>query len=377
MTDANETITDTASSPVDHNCTYQYDMLSQLIDANVTNIGSYDWVRDVYSYDKAGNLQSHRTDTSTGSGTPATYGYLGDLMTEANGVTLDWDWNGNMLNLPYDATDVDLIYNWDNKLRYGEYGTDTIDLKYDPDGNRIWKKSSVNGERKYIVDIVGDLPVILMELDATDYTVKKTYIYANGQILAQHNGLVAQDNKYFYLHDRLGSIRQLIDRSGNVARYYTYEPFGAVLESGGSFDNAFMFTGQWFDSEINEYYLRARQYDPHIGRFTARDPVQGKFHKPLTLHRYLYCLNDPVNLTDPRGEIVGWVALVIGTTIGEAFRHSEAYYKYAAYGYAVAAIGTIYELAVFWDLPEDIAEWLGIEEYTKRWFEEYESIHGP
>jgi len=63
-----------------------------------------------------------------------------------------------------------------------------------------------------------------------------------------------------------------------------------------------------------QYYLRARQYYPHIGRFTSRDPVFGQFEEPLTLHAYIYCINDPVNkmdiwgldsvaLYDPKGRI--------------------------------------------------------------------------
>ncbi len=88
---------------------------------------------------------------------------------------------------------------------------------------------------------------------------------------------------------------------------YTYRPFGETYDDEGEVEenitNPFKFTGQYFDSEIDEYYLRARQYDPHIGRFTSRDPVFGKFKEPMTLHVYLYCLNDPVNRRDPRGEI--------------------------------------------------------------------------
>lgn len=69
-----------------------------------------------------------------------------------------------------------------------------------------------------------------------------------------------------------------------------------------------MFTGQYYDSEIDQYYLRARQYDPLLARFTARDPVLGKFKEPLTLHTYLYCLNDPVNCSDASGEFAGFLA---------------------------------------------------------------------
>jgi hypothetical protein len=106
---------------------------------------------------------------------------------------------------------------------------DAAVLKNAPQGNRVWKQSSAYGTRKYIVDVTGDLPVILMEIDATDYTVKKTYIYADGQTLAQHNVPVAQDNKYFYLHDRLVSVREVIDSAGSVKNYYTYQPFSELL----------------------------------------------------------------------------------------------------------------------------------------------------
>jgi hypothetical protein len=49
-------------------------------------------------------------------------------------------------------------------------------------------------------------------------------------------------------------------------------------------------------------------YDPYIGRFTTFDPVRGKVTEPLTLHKYLYCLNDPINATDPSGEL--WDSIV-------------------------------------------------------------------
>jgi RHS repeat-associated protein len=163
--------------------------------------------------------------------------------------------------------------------------------------------------------LVGDLPVILVELNAADDSIVKSYVYANGQILMQQSGLPS--NRYFYLHDRLGNIRQIVSYSGSVAKYYTYNPFGETLESGGTLDNPFLFTGQYYDSEIAEYYLRARQYDPHIGRFTARDPVFGKFEEPLTLHRYLYCQNNPANRVDPIGlwDLPPWLLNFMGRLV--------------------------------------------------------------
>jgi RHS repeat-associated protein len=76
-----------------------------------------------------------------------------------------------------------------------------------------------------------------------------------------------------------------------------------AAESAETVSNPFKFTGQWFDSENDEYYLRNRQYDPMLMRLTGRDsaPIMGKFGNPLTSHRYLYCSNDSINKVDPLG----------------------------------------------------------------------------
>ena len=289
-------------APLDHAYTYGYDMRSQLTDANITNIIGGDglWTA-YYSYHNSGDMYSRTIESDTDSFT-----YKGHLMATLDSTNLAWDENGNLILSSHESQATSHEYNWDGKLRSAAKGSTTIGLKYDPDGNRI-RKQTISGStttRKYIVDIAGNLPVILMELDATDYTVKKTYIYANSQILAQHDGDTSAQ-RYFYLHDRLGSVRLIIDSAGNVKKYYTYDPFGKTIEESSdeplATSNCFMFTGQFYDSEIGEYYLRARMYDPHISRFTSRDPVFGDFKEPLTLHAYLYCINNPINMIDPAG----------------------------------------------------------------------------
>ena len=61
--------------------------------------------------------------------------------------------------------------------------------------------------------------------------------------------------------------------------------------------------------------LRPRYYDPTIGRFTKLDAFAGVQHDPLTLHKYVYCHNDPVNQIDPSGEFT-LTGLAISTSIG-------------------------------------------------------------
>ena len=49
-------------------------------------------------------------------------------------------------------------------------------------------------------------------------------------------------------------------------------------------------------------YLRARYYDPKIGRFTSHDIEEGEISNPLDMNRYVYCRNNPVKYVDPSGE---------------------------------------------------------------------------
>ncbi|MCD4831138.1 MAG: RHS repeat-associated core domain-containing protein [Anaerohalosphaeraceae bacterium] len=83
----------------------------------------------------------------------------------------------------------------------------------------------------------------------------------------------------------------------------SFSPFGQTREDYGEFYTLWGFTGQWLDSETGQYYLRARQYSPYLSRFTSYDPIMGKFDQPLTLHKYLYCGNEPLNMVDLTGRI--------------------------------------------------------------------------
>lgn len=42
--------------------------------------------------------------------------------------------------------------------------------------------------------------------------------------------------------------------------------------------------------------------DPQTGRFVSEDPYEGEIEGPVSLHRYLYAGESPVNLYDPTGQ---------------------------------------------------------------------------
>lgn len=126
------------------------------------------------------------------------------------------------------------------------------------------------------------------------------------------------DANSFYLYDGLGSVKQLTDSNESVVASYTYDSFGNVISSVGSVANTYGFTGQQqFNEADSLVFLRARYYNPSIGRFISRDPIlvpiqMGGYvgwilphlnliHRPQSLHPYVYVHNNPINFADPRG----------------------------------------------------------------------------
>ncbi|MCP4524587.1 MAG: RHS repeat-associated core domain-containing protein, partial [Aestuariibacter sp.] len=105
----------------------------------------------------------------------------------------------------------------------------------------------------------------------------------------------------YALPDGLGSTRQLAGADGRIVQRYDYGPFGKVVAVEGERPSALQYTGEHWDGDVGLLYLRARWYDPAIGRFLSEDPFSGFAALPQTQHAYVYVGNNPINLTDPSG----------------------------------------------------------------------------
>ena len=107
---------------------------------------------------------------------------------------------------------------------------------------------------------------------------------------------------YAYNKDTRNSTSTLVgdDNVGIVA--YKYDEFGTTQVIGNqNIENEVCYTGQVYDKETGDYYYNARYYSPDEGRFLTADTYRGEFEEPLSLHLYAYCVNNPVNYTDPSG----------------------------------------------------------------------------
>jgi len=94
-----------------------------------------------------------------------------------------------------------------------------------------------------------------------------------------------------------------------------FDAFGDLVS--GSPD-VYAWNGAWgYRNEAHTGGLQkvgVRWYDPAIGRFLQKDPWLGSHYAPLTLNRYGYCVNEPVQMVDPSG-MWGWVILAIAALV--------------------------------------------------------------
>jgi len=125
----------------------------------------------------------------------------------------------------------------------------------------------------------------------------------------------ANGEKAWYLYDGLGCVIGEMADDGTMTATRTYKAFGGIRSSSGS-GGSHKFCGSLghtADASCGLTYMRARYYDPVIGRFISEDPAyQGG-------NWYAYCGNNPVNLTDPDGKAamdIWTMAAYIGMGLG-------------------------------------------------------------
>ena len=171
---------------------------------------------------------------------------------------------------------------------------------------------------------------VLEELPAVDATPTVTYTIGSQVLSQETNGVVSH-----LMADGHGSTRLLTDSGGAISERYSYDAFGLPVDFSPGVLNPpqtkILYAGEQFDAGLQQYYLRARYYNPTVGRFAAKDQLDGNSREPLTLHKYAFCGNNPVNNGDPSGNEFTLISLSIATAIGTTLE--------TTYDYTVSKIG--------------------------------------
>lgn len=316
----------TTRGGVSESVAYAYDKVDRVTSAcyAATSCDSRAAGRIDYTYDLLGNRKSQKR--SGAAGNDATHYYYDSASQLTKEVTTsflnikvtdyDYDVRGNQTQAGRDR----LTYNLDNSLAKATVGGQETTFRYDAAGLRL-SATTGSGEnnvtQRWAWDVNDTLPQIAVD----------TVTNASGQAVAKRSFAYGPDDEplalldpttgaHPYTHDWLGGVANMISPTGVPEAGYDYDPFGnprtgttlqEEKERGAAPEtedagpaNPLRYVGAYQDNTTGEgnYYLRARNYDPGTGRFSAVDPMPTGSEATSP---YVYGDNNPLAFTDPTG----------------------------------------------------------------------------
>ena len=258
---------------------YQYDALNQLQRVD------YPAYSEELFYDRAGNRSRRLVD-----GEEELYQYdpRNRLMAlTRGGVTAPFQYDnaGNLLQ--------------DDKARYS-YDAFNRTVKVETfDGNVQVNRYDAEGlrhemeENGRLVRFIFHKGEAVAEQEENSNVIR---LIRGSELIARSSDSESARTYYHYASDEMGSTTHIVDESGNVQNRYAYDAWGKIEVKEEAVPNRFTYYGQQIDPITQQYYLRARFYNPVIGRFTQEDTYRGD-----GLNLYAYCANNPVYYVDPSG----------------------------------------------------------------------------
>lgn len=296
---------------------------SQTMPGGITRVNAYDTAGDLmgirylageeaigtvsYGYDDAGRLAStggslSRADlpgayedaqVGTGSrldgagGSRFTYDEAGNLTRaeapDGAATTYEWDARGRLVGTGGEGADSTIQYDALGRRTSTTIGDDTFGFRYD--GMDLVAQDAPGSD--------GDL------VFARDQIVDRAFATIGGS--NSEGAPDASGDVSALLTDRLGSVLERRGQSDSAT--YTYGVAGTASSSAENDPNPVRYTGRESGPGVPAglQYNRARWYDPETARFISEDPA-GNNGSGINL--YAYAATDPVDYTDPTGEVV-------------------------------------------------------------------------
>ncbi len=291
----------------------------------------------VYEYDAGGNISCKKIYAYTEGELPE------DTSTNVEIINFSYDssWKDQLVSfgdytIEYDDLGNPTSYNgkeldW-NGRQLVSFKNDTQKFYYTYDSEGYCTSKSIytlvtdsNGNETErlltkIEFVWKDGKLIYQYTNDTKFTVK--YLYdQNGEpygFITKGEGSFDVINVFYYVKNMQGDIEKIVHAStGNTFVYYKYDAWGNVELSFSTTNdeltiagiiigsnNMLAYRGYFYDVSANLYLLKSRYYNPEWGRFLNLDLTEtAKTAQTdiLSANLYIYCLNNPVSLTDPSG----------------------------------------------------------------------------
>jgi RHS repeat-associated protein len=302
---------------------YTYDGLYQLSDLQRGELntggtalnGTPAW-QETITYDPTGNWPNYLTKVS-GSTTldqTRTHNQANEITAADPSVPLGYDRNGNMLRQGDSSNGNHLEWDAWNRLVRARQPDELVFARYQYDGltRRIWKQTFEGGEglayrHYYYSDQWQVLEERFGDLSVSERQFVWGRRYADDLVLRDSPDPLPEYNRLYATHDQwhcTGLVATTGATTGEAVQRYAYDAFGNPMSlSGDFFPNDYFFYWEYrfgayrWDWETGTYQVRYRQYQPRLGRWLSRDPLEEEDDPNI----YLYVRNKAPNETDSLG----------------------------------------------------------------------------
>jgi RHS repeat-associated protein len=285
--------------------TYDGNQLSSLTDKKLSDNSSYS------SYGISYDANSNITKIVDGSlEKQFTYDSLDRILSSSiNNEQYGYDRAGNRIEMVSQAaistSTVDYQYDFYNRLNQVKTNNKTVDYRYNGDG-LLYERTENGVKTRFYYD--GDQMIAEATIENGLPKLKARYIRGNNDtLIARVTENASEKQAYggvaYYHHNNHGDVVSLTDSNGRTLNKYQYDVWGNPISTGTTdlAENPFRYSGEYWDTTTNLQYLRARWYDPSMGRFISEDTYEGELKNPLSLNLYTYVENNPLSYIDPSG----------------------------------------------------------------------------
>lgn len=226
------------------------------------------------------------------------YQYSADDVALSDSVrTFRNDSNGNRTKDIFLSDTVSYTYTADQLLTSIIKGGELTRYKYDALGHRT-ERINGNDITHFVLNLNSPISLVLQTTDGNGVK-KANYVYGLGLL----ESIDINDSVRYFHFDSGHNTIAITDDNDSVKATYTYLPYGELSEKTGTILQPFTFLGEFgVEQETDScYYIRARYYDASTRRFLSKDPLFGDGFEPQSLNRYVYSLNNPLQIFDPTG----------------------------------------------------------------------------
>jgi len=270
--------------------TYSYDA-----DDRLTNVTHSDGRSETYTLDANGNRRTitrsgYLSENGVTTNTFDARGRIGQKQTPSGTTSYTWDAAGNLTQVQSGTQTTTYTWNAENQLiGIQQNGSNVANYRY-TGGLRDQIQSAGDTTRTVWSD-----GFAFLKQDSGGQTLTRT----------EHAGI-----KALYLTSAYGNEVLLRDGLDSVTGSFAngalqsrtdYSAWGEATQTGSTQSNH-GYTGHLQD-ETGLIYARARYYDPSIGRFISRDPLEGLLDSPITWNAYVYGNANPFYYVDPTGQM--------------------------------------------------------------------------